>query len=103
MPQFAVYRNPGRNERIPFLVQVQSSRLDWSLGRVVMPLIRSGPGTPPDHALTPHLSVQGQAVLADPLNVVTVPVRRLGDALEVLSERDQDRVMRALDEMASRA
>jgi len=40
MPQFAVYRNPGRNPDIPFVVQIQSSRLERVAGRVVMPLVR---------------------------------------------------------------
>jgi hypothetical protein len=36
MPQVAVQRNPGRNEDVPFIVQVQSTRLDRSIGRVIV-------------------------------------------------------------------
>lgn len=81
-----------------------STRLDRSIGRVVMPLVRCGGyGMPPDHPLTPHLTVQGQAVYANPLDLATVPARRLGGVLAILPERDQARIIRALDEMDSRA
>ena len=103
MPQFAVYRSPGRTQDIVFVVQVQSSRLDQRLGRVVLPLVRCGRGAPPDHALTPHIRVQGQTVYANPLELATVPVARLGKLLEILQEADQDRVVQAIDEMISRA
>lgn len=103
MPQFAVYRNPGRIEDILFVVQVQSTRLERTLGRVVLPLVRCGRGAPPDHALTPHINVQGQTVYANPLELATVPSARLGRMLEVLSEAAQDRVVQAIDEMISRA
>jgi toxin CcdB len=103
MPHFAVYANPGRNEAIPFVVQIQSTRLDRSLGRVVMPLVRRGEGAPPDHALTPHLVVQGHAVYANPLDIATVPAARLKYVLAILPDGDQDRIMQAIDEMASRA
>jgi len=53
MPQFAVYRNPGRNPDIPFVVQIQGSRL--------------------------------------------------GNVLYVLPERDQDAIIRALDELVIRS
>ena len=49
MPQFAVYRNPGRNPEIPFVVQIQSSRLERAAGRVVMPFVRRSGTAPPDH------------------------------------------------------
>ena len=103
MPQFAVYKSPGRTEDIVFVVQVQSTRLDQRLGRVVLPLVRCSPRSPPDHALTPHIRVQGQTVYANPLELATVPVTRLGKLLEILQETDQDRVIQALDEMISRA
>ena len=103
MPQFSVFANPGRNPEIPFVVQIQSSRLDRLAGRAVMPLNTRRAGSPPDHPLTPHMTVQGKAVYANPLDVATIPAIRLRDALGVLDEADQDRVMRALDELTSRA
>ena len=103
MPQFAVYRNPGRNQAIPFVVQVQSSRLERSLGRVVVPLVLCTAASPPDHPLTPRLQVQGQDVFANPFDVATLPATRLGPLSCILPESDQDKIIRALDELVSRA
>ena len=102
MPQFAVYKSPGRDESIPFVLQLQTTRLDQTVTRVVMPLVRAGARSPANHPLTPHLSVQGQTVYANPLNIATVLVSRLKDVLETLSDSDQDRIIRAIDEMVSR-
>lgn len=103
MPQFAIYQNPGRNRDIPFVVQIQSSRLERSTGRVVMPLVRRSAGKPADHPLTPHLNVEGEDVFANPLDLATIPVERLGTVLCVLPETQQDVIVRALDELVSRA
>jgi len=103
MPQFALYANPGRNRDILFVVQVQSSRLDRSVGRIVLPLVRRSSNAPPDHALTPHLTVEGQDVFANPFDLATVPTNRLGPALAMLPEHDQDMLLRALDEVVSTA
>ena len=103
MPQFAVYRYPGQNPHIPFVVQVQSSRLDRNAGRVVMALVRVGPKSSRDHALTPHLAVQGESVYANPLNMTSLMAGRLTNVLEVLSEHAQDRIILAIDARISRA
>src|ERR1700733_4027432 len=101
MTQFAVHKYRGRSEDIVFLVQLQSTRLELSAGRVVIPLLRMGYRAPPDHPLTPHLLVQGMTVYADPLDIATAPVQRLGDVVQILPESDQDRIIRAVDEMVS--
>ncbi|GBQ28792.1 CcdB cytotoxin-like protein [Gluconacetobacter azotocaptans] len=103
MPQFAIYRNPGQNRNIPFVMQIQSSRLERSVGRVVMPLVRRSGTSPPDHPLTPHLEIEGENVFANPFDLATVPAARLGAAVGILPERDQDMIIRALDELVSRA
>ena len=103
MPQFAVYRNLGRNKDVPFVVQVQSTRLDRSVGRVVVPLPRVGQNGVKDHALTPHLVVLDQVVFADGPNMATLPSARLRRSLLVLDESEQDRVAQAIDEMTGRA
>ena len=102
MPQSAVYPNPGRNEDVQFVVQVQSTRLDRSVGRVIVPLPRVGQNGVKDHALTPHLVVLDQVVSADVLNMATLPSARLRRSLLVLDESEQDRVIQAIDEMTSR-
>lgn len=103
MPQFSVYKSSGRNKDVPFSLQVQSTRLDRSVGRVVVPLARVGHGAVRDHALTPHLVVLEQVVFADVLNMATISKTRLEDPLASLSESDQDRIIRAIGEMISRA
>ncbi|HEY4174639.1 MAG TPA: CcdB family protein [Rhodopila sp.] len=103
MTQFAVHRYRGRSEDIVFLVQLQSTRLERVAGRVVIPLLRVGYRAPPDHPLTPYLTLQGVTVYADPLDIATAPVQRLGEVLQILPESDQDRIIRAVDEMLSRA
>lgn len=103
MPQFAIYTNPGRNRDILFVVQVQSSRLDRSVGRVVLPLVRRSPNAPPDHPLTPHLTVDGHDVFANPFDLATVPASKLGPVLGVIPERYQDVLVRAIDELISTA
>lgn len=90
MPQFGVYRNPGRDKGVPFVVQVQSTRLDRTRGRVVLPLVERGADTPPDHPLTPHLTILGREVYANPLDIVAVPAARLGNVLELLPGRMQE-------------
>ena len=82
MPQLAVCRNPRRNEDVPFVVQVQYTRLDRSVGRVVVPL---------------------PFVFADVLSMAMLPSARLRRSLLVLDESNQDRVIRVIDEMISRA
>ena len=103
MPQFAVYDNPGRNGDVLFFVQVQATRLDLSVGRVVIPLFRMHRRAPADYPLTPHLMVQSQAVYADPLDIAALPAARLKNVLEMLSENDGQRIIRAIDEMISQA
>ncbi|MDE2516764.1 MAG: CcdB family protein [Rhodospirillales bacterium] len=103
MAQFAVFRNPGRNPDILFVVQRQSTRLERAVGRLVMPLLRRTATSPIDHPLTPHLHVAGHDAVADPFDLATVAAHRLGDALCIRAEPAQDRVARALDELVSRA
>ena len=103
MSQFSVFKNPGRNPEIPFVVQIQSSRLHDALGRVVVALNVRRQGSPPNHRLTPHIMVQGQAVYVNPFDIATLPSRRLSESLGVLDEPEQDKVIGALDELVSRA
>jgi len=101
--QFAFHLNPGRDSQIPFVLQVQSSRLERMVGRVVIPLISVCPKSPPDFALTPRLTLMGILVYANPLAMATISRALLREAVGMLSEPDQDRIVRAIDEMISRA
>ncbi|NVN11407.1 CcdB family protein [Nguyenibacter vanlangensis] len=94
MAQFTIYRNPGRNRDIPFVVQIQSTRMDRSVGRVVMPLVRRSGGAPPDHPLTPHLHVGGEDIFANPFD--EGPLRWVGTGFLKLSPRIADPSCRIL-------
>ena len=85
------------------MVQIQSGRLDWTRGRVMVALRRCYRGGPEDGHLTPRFSIRDELVFADPLNLATIPRAKLGDVVEILPEPAQDRVIRAMDEMISRA
>jgi toxin CcdB len=100
--QFAVYPYRGRSEDILFLVQIQSRRLDRDTHRMAIPLIRLGYQAPPNHPLTPHMTIQDRTVYADPLDLAAIPASRLGTPIMVLSERVQDRIIQSIDEMISR-
>ncbi len=104
MAQFDVHRNPGRyTESAPFVVVVQSSQFDYFRRRVVVPLVRTsemGKLTYP--AFNPTFSVNGIAVALDPLDMVAVPLEKLGPAVESLAEHGQA-IVNALDELFSRA
>jgi toxin CcdB len=68
-----------------------------------MPSVLVGANAPEDHPLTPHMTVQGHRVYANPLDLATIPARALTTSFGVLAEPDQDRIIQALDEMVSRA
>ncbi len=68
-----------------------------------MPLVRVEPASPPDNDLTPRFVVQNISVFADPMNITALHLRQLGVVLEILADPDQDRIIRAIDELISRA
>ena len=74
MSQFAVFPNPKRDRQIAYVVQIQTNRFNHTKGRVVMTLIRRTATSPPDHPITPHLTVLGVPVFANPFDIVTVPL-----------------------------
>lgn len=104
MAQFDVHRNPGRQtDAIPFVVVVQSSQFDAYRRRVVVPLVRAdkmGPAT--FAAFNPTFRLQGIEVMLHPLEMVSVPLDRLGPCIDSLAAEGQA-IVRALDELLTRA
>lgn len=84
-------------------MQIQSSRLHRVVGRTVTALTIRRDVSPPDHPLTPHTVVQRVAVYANPFDIAILPHVRLQEFVVRLEEFDQDKVIRALDELVSRA
>ena len=104
MAQFDVHRNIGKHkEAIPFVVVVQSSQFDDYRRRVVVPLVRKSAIGKLSHAsFNPTFKIRGTPVVLHPLELVSVPLERLGDVVESLGEQGQQ-IIAALDELFSRA
>jgi toxin CcdB len=101
--QLSVHRNPGRNRTvIPFVVVVQSNRFRTAARRVVVPLVAAGAFGVPDSDVGPHFIVEGRDVVLDPLQITNVRCDALGASVGSLIKED-DRVVRALDILLSRA
>lgn len=104
MAQFDVHRNSGKNrEAIPFVVLVQSSLFDSYRRRVVVPLVRkSSLAAIGDARFNPVFKIKGIAVVLHPLEIVSIPVDRLGKVVESIAH-EGNRIMDALDELLTRA
>ena len=101
--QFDVHRKPGlRNPVIPFVVIVQSSRFRASSQRVVVPLIDLDRFRITESDLSPHFVITDRNIALDPLRIVHVPARALGDAIASLADQDA-RIINALDTLLTRA
>ncbi|HEX5394048.1 MAG TPA: CcdB family protein [Rhodocyclaceae bacterium] len=99
MARFDVYRNiGGHQERVPFLLDVQSELLDRLDTRIVVPLRkRSADG---DGAmivgLTPELELDGEIYVMETSKLGAVPVRALRSKVASLNDQ-HDRIVAALD------
>jgi toxin CcdB len=104
MAQFDVHRNPGRQtDTIPYVVVVQSAQFDDYRRRVVVPLVRASTlGAVPFPAFNPSFRIGGTKVVLHPLEMVSVPVDRLGSPVGSLAGEGQA-IIGALDELLSRA
>lgn len=107
MSQFDVHRNPGRNQgAIPYVVVVQSAAFDRIGRRLVVPLLAEvGVGARiriPFSDSTPGLTVNGQQLVLNPFELVSVEAARLGPVVASLADSG-DHIVAALDEVFSRA
>lgn len=103
MAQFDVHRNLGAHRaEIPYVVVVQSRRLDGYRRRVVIPLVQGSVAPVVEPTLNPTFVIEGVTVVLHPLEIVSVPVERLGPWVVNLGA-DGDRIVDALDLVISRA
>jgi toxin CcdB len=104
MAQFDVHRNTGNHkDSIPFVVIVQSARFDAYRRRVVVPLVRSSALGKISHAVfNPTFKIRGASVVLHPLEIVSIPVDRLGVLVGSLSDQGQ-LIVAALDELLTQA
>lgn len=104
MAQFDVHRNTGiHKDTIPFVVIVQSAQFDEYRRRVVVPLVRSSAiGKVSYAAFNPAFKIRGSLVVLHPLEIVSIPIDKLGALVGSLSDRS-DVIVAALDELLTRA
>ena len=107
MSQFNVHRKPGRNaSAIPYVVVVQSAAFDRHARRLVVPLLDAdGLGTRikvPYSDVTPSVVVNGQDLILNPFDMVSVPTDKLGPKVGSLTDSGSA-IITALDEVFSRA
>lgn len=101
--QLYVYRNPGRSRAvIPYVVVVQSNEFRAAARRIVLPLVTASAFAAADSDVGPHFQIEGRTVILDPLQITNVPSDVLGPPIGSLVDQE-DRVMRALDIVLSRA
>ena len=104
MAQFDVHRNLGiHKDSIPFVVIVQSAQFDNYRRRVVVPLVRaSALGKIGHGSFNPTFKIRGTSVVLHPLEIVSIPVDRLGVLVGSLADQSQQ-IVAALDELLTRA
>ncbi len=104
MAQFDVHRNTGiHKDSIPFVVVVQSAQFDNYRRRVVVPLVRSSALGKISHGtFNPTFKIRGTSVVLHPLEIVSIPVEKLGALVGSLNEQGE-LIVAALDELFTRA
>jgi toxin CcdB len=103
--QFDVHRNPGRNQlAIPYVVVVQSAAFDKLSRRLVIPLLaETGASIKiPYSGVTPGITIEGQRLILNPFEMVSVENAKLGPKVASLAD-EGDLIISALDEVFSRA
>src|SRR5690349_1376226 len=102
MAQFDVHRNSGANsDSIPFVVIVQSSMFDGYRRRVVVPLVKKAHlETIGYERFNPTFTIRSTQVVLHPLEIVSVPLDKLGARVTSLAS-EGDRSVGALDELLS--
>ena len=103
--QFDVHRATGPTRRAaPYLIVVQSRRLDRLPTRVVIPLIAPRGASDYDPDLAPACRIEGQSLVLAPWQIFTIPVAALGPVVTSLADdNDSAMVIRAIDELITRA
>ncbi|MFM8330669.1 MAG: CcdB family protein [Candidatus Methylumidiphilus sp.] len=98
MAQFDVYPNPeSRQDKIPFLLDVQCELLSELNTRVVVPLYdMESAGRPPLRGLTPVFTLAGRKVIMMTPELAGVPTKRLPPKIANLAA-ECDLIIAALD------
>ena len=103
MAQYDVFKNPGKNPAIPYVVDVQSPLLNGYYRRMVIPLVLRAELKDIHHpALNPVFVIERKQCVLHPLEMVSVPANRLGEPLFSLSEH-ANTIINAIDMLISQA
>lgn len=103
MAQYDVFKNPGRNPAIPYVVDVQSPSLDGYHRRMVVPLVLRTALQDIHHpTLNPLFVIERKQCVLHPLEMVSVPASKLGEPLHSLSGH-ANTLMDAIDMLISQA
>lgn len=103
MAQFDIYTNPlaASRDRVPYVVDVQSSFIDQLPSRLVMPLSRLDPGlTRPPANLCPIIDVDGETLVLMPHLAAPVAKHQLRRPVGSLANRAHE-ISAALDAVIS--
>jgi toxin CcdB len=105
MAQFDVHVNPGRNRAvIPYVVNVQTRRLDIAHTRIDIPLTRLARAGDIEPRLTPAFVIQAETLFLDPLTMFAAPVSALGPvAGSLAADSDASRIIAAIDAVITQA
>jgi toxin CcdB len=97
MGQFDVHLNQGRTRNsVPFVLVIQSDRLESSTHRIVVPLVLRSELGILDRHLNPSFTVDDQVVVMDTLQLVSLPAKALGQKVCTL-DQDHLSIIRAID------
>ena len=105
MAQFDVHVNPGRNRSvIPYVVNVQTRRLDSARTRIVIPLTRLPRPGDIEPRLTAAFVIRGETLFLGPLAMFAAPVPVLGPVVASLAaDADASRIIAAIDAVITQA
>jgi len=98
MAQFDVHRNPnpGSNESVPFLLDIQNDVLSDLATRVVVPLYKEALFGRPSRQLNPRFTIEGVAVIMSTAELAGIRLQDLGPVVGSLSGFRDD-IIAALD------
>lgn len=103
MAQYDVFKNPGRNPAIPYVVDVQSPSLGGYHRRMVVPLVLRTALQDIHHpTLNPLFVIERKQCVLHPLEMVSVPVNLLCKPVLSLSEH-ANTIINAIDMLISQA
>lgn len=101
--QFEVFQNTGRNSRqIPLILVVQCNRFKEAARRLVLPLVAADLLGSAGDSIAPSFTINGVRVVADPLQLTSVPRSQLGQPVASLAAHS-DQITAALDAVLSPA